>query len=210
MGNGDIHLDLPVFDGPDWASPNYPAWLAWLAALRGIGNVCGLEVGTYEGRSSTWFCEEILTGPGSRLVTLDPYVPAALIPNLRHNIARLHNCEWLPLDLPTYLGLAQVGTRDPHIVDRRPGGFDFVYLDGGKEPATLIENIVLSWGLLKDGGTLICDDYLWSHSPESRATYSASFTFPIKAALDAWMLLNEGRYDLVALGYQACLRKVVS
>ncbi|MCZ6464828.1 MAG: class I SAM-dependent methyltransferase [Proteobacteria bacterium] len=39
---------------------------------------------------------------------------------------------------------------------------DFIYIDGCHEAACVLLDAVLSWDLLKVGGTMIFDDYVWS------------------------------------------------
>src|SRR5574343_835620 len=78
---GRVRRRLPVasaervamreFKGGDWVAKNIRYWRDWLSPFVGRACVYGLEMGAYEGRSACWWAENILTGPGSQLITVD-------------------------------------------------------------------------------------------------------------------------------------------
>jgi len=49
-------------------------------------------------------------------------------------------------------------------MERKPF-FDFIYIDGDHHASAVLEDAVLCFPLLKDGGLLIFDDYLWGGMP---------------------------------------------
>ena len=48
------------------------------------------------------------------------------------------------------------------IAERRPEPFDLVYIDGSHQAPDVLTDAVLAFQLLKVGGVMIFDDYLWS------------------------------------------------
>ncbi len=56
--------------------------------------------------------------------------------------------------------LSAVALRDLH-AKGFAGKFDFIYVDGSHQAADVLEDLVLSFPLLRRGGLVICDDYTW-------------------------------------------------
>ena len=77
---------------------------------------------------------------------------------------------------------------------------DFIYIDGSHVAKDVMSDIVLAWELLKPGGILIADDYLWDHYKEPRLTP--------KPALDGFLESYKGSYEILLKGYQVHLKKI--
>ena len=63
----------------DWFTPHIPIWEKVLSPLKGKPDIRYLEIGVFEGRSSLWIAENILTHPSSHLTVIDPF-PLTLPP----------------------------------------------------------------------------------------------------------------------------------
>jgi len=190
----------------DWFSHNIENWEKWLAEFMGRPGVRALEIGSYEGRSTTWLLEKILTHESSRIDCIDPfqdYYYARFLSNIapwRHRLA-IHRG-------PSFSML-------PTITDK----FDIVYIDGDHSPFAVLSDAVLSWSLLKAGGILIFDDYLfvpyeidreltteWSLA-RALAQIAKHPTQCPKTAIDGFLAAMAGHYELVGQGYQLAIRK---
>jgi hypothetical protein len=77
--------------------------------------------------------------------------------------------------------------------------YDIIYIDGSHEADDVLEDAVLSHRLLKKGGVLIFDDYLWQLE-------GASNVRP-KPAIDVFYAFFKDDYDVVHNGYQLLLKK---
>jgi predicted O-methyltransferase YrrM len=55
------------------------------------------------------------------------------------------------------------------ISENLSGYFDLIYIDGSHEAADVLADAVMSFKLLKVGGMMIFDDYLWAENPPSGA-----------------------------------------
>lgn len=60
-----------TFSGPDWLSPRIPHWQNMLASLRGKTGLRCLEIGCFEGRTSCWLLENILTANDASITCVD-------------------------------------------------------------------------------------------------------------------------------------------
>lgn len=179
----------------DWMKSHVGIWRDSLGHLIDRPNVRGLEVGVYEGRSAVWWLENILTGAGSKLTTIEVW-REKFEPNLKTirafgvNEDRLVNIWGRAQDV-----LFQSGQIEP---------LDFAYLDGGKEAADVLQNSVLVWLLLKPGGILIWDDYEWEWKDESITTRPS---LPPKIGIDAFLSAHQGRFTECHRDWQIIVRK---
>ena len=173
----------------DYVSAYTKQWERHLRPWIGKPDVLGLEIGAFEGRSTRWFVEHVLTGERARLVCLDPYPNAAFGPNTADLTDRL---EFLR-------EASQTALRDRRW---KPGSFDFAYIDGHHAAPSVLEDSVLVFRLLKPGGVLIWDDYPWRQpkAPDD----------PLQGpgpAIDAFLAVYAGAYDLLLKEWQVTVRK---
>lgn len=155
----------------DWVSSYVADWTRWLAPFIGKERIVAIEIGSHEGRSACWFCENVLTGRGSYLVCVDPWAGSggAAAGQRFHKNTR---------GLPIYVRqgrstdvLAQL------TVERRR--YHFAYLDGEHSGAQTLADLCAVWPLLIPGGIIICDDYRWTapHRPIPPGPAIDSFLF---------------------------------
>jgi len=99
-----------------------------------------LEIGSYEGRSALWMLENVLTDTSCTLTCIDIFSNTNFIQNTAAFRDRL-----------TYIiGDSRVVLRS-HF--ERKEQFDLIYIDGNHAACNVLEDIVLSFPLLKTGGT---------------------------------------------------------
>ena len=155
-----------IFDfGPDWFSRHIPVWqhLGGQLGWRGETPLVAVEVGSYEGRSACWMLQHWLRHPDSRLYCIDSFVgtprggvvdapslQARLVANLE---ATGQGRQVEVFAMPSDLGLRELWLRGVQA--------DVVYLDGSHTAADTLSDAVLAFKLLRAGGLMIFDDYLW-------------------------------------------------
>ncbi len=193
----------------DWFTQNIPSWTRHLAHLKDRPNVRALEVGSWEGRSACWLLQNILTHPTARLTCIDVFESGGAY------TTEISRC-FTPL--PPDLDIEKRFDRNIRIV----GGevrtlklkgrseellrtlplhhFDLVYIDGSHMASSTLTDAVLAWGTLRIGSILIFDDYGWNpdDSPERSP----------KLAIDAFLAVFAGQYDILEHGWQVILRKL--
>jgi len=138
----------------DWVNTQGRAqsWPVVLKDLMGKKNLRGLEVGSFEGRSAIWFLDNVLTDESSTLTCIDLFAPeydGIFDANIKAS------------------GRARRVTKIKGYSDRalrtlKPNTYDFIYLDGCHKAHCTLEDAVMSWDLLKVGGVLMFDDWLWN------------------------------------------------
>ena len=180
----------------DWVSYNLPVWTEVLGPLAGKP-VHALEVGVFEGRTSVWLLENVLTHPDATLTWIDTFEGSA-----EHAGADLAGLEGRFRANTARFGAKVRGqVKKSQEVLRGMAGerFDLVYLDGSHEAADVLADAVLAWPLLKPGGLLGFDDYGWRVFPEPERRPAP--------AVDAFLTCLRGRYAEVHRGYQVWVKK---
>lgn len=157
----------------DWVSLHDSTWRRWLAPWAGQAGVRGLEIGACEGRSTCWWCDNVLTGRDSWLTVVDPWVGPYSSDEI---YARwLRNTDGLRI--AHHRTTSQEALPRIHLSGER---FHFAYVDGSHEAADCLADMCAVWPLLLPGGLLIVDDYGWCDS---------SVILPPRPAIDAWRTL---------------------
>jgi predicted O-methyltransferase YrrM len=140
------HGGTPIFSH-DWTSPHCEHWIAAVGHLADR-SFDVLEIGSFEGRSALFFLETFLK---SRVTCVDPFPPKRSA-KFDHNIRRYRH------RLTKRRGRS-AAVLDQLVTEKRR--YDVVYIDGDHSRGAVLADTVLAWQLLRVGGVLIWDDYLW-------------------------------------------------
>lgn len=162
-----------------------PLWSEVLGKFAGRPGLLAVEVGSFEGRATLWFLEAILTAPSSRIICLDPFENPLFVENTtgyREKVVFIQE-------------RSQVALRGERF---HPYSVDFIYVDGSHKAANVLEDAVLSFRLVRNGGVLIFDDYHW-HTGDELAEP--------RIAIDAFLDVFRGQYTLLHKGWQVVIEK---
>jgi predicted O-methyltransferase YrrM len=129
----------------DWFYPNLITWPIIFKDIPSNAKLNILEIGSYEGRSTIWFCNRF---KNSKITCVDIFVKdkeANFNNNIKetkieHRITKVKGVSWKALKK----------------VDDK---FDIIYVDAGHTVQEAMTDLCLSWPMLKVGGILIFDDY---------------------------------------------------
>lgn len=170
----------------------------WEKILPQLGPARILEIGSYEGRS-TCFLIEALKRPldihcvdtwegGVEHKGIDmPAVKARFQKNVDFAVANSAH------DIQVHV---HAGRSDAILSQMQPeyaGYFDFIYIDGSHDAADVLCDAVLAFRLLRAGGVMCFDDYLWRDS-ESMNPVNCP-----KIAIDAFTLIYSKQLNVMAL-----------
>jgi cephalosporin hydroxylase len=202
----------------DWFTHVEPTWRE---LTRQVKPRVILEIGSFEGRSACWMIDTLphVVNAGVDLVCIDRWdhgqvqrpgsqTPAAtglVEQRFDRNIAVAVNSAAHPVTVrklkgPSLVGLAKL------VVEGRQGAFDMVYVDGGHSAPDVLADAVLAFRLLRVGGLLIFDDYLWVND---RARPDDILRTP-KPAIDAFLNVHWHAMRIVSGKpvYQLYARKI--
>jgi hypothetical protein len=189
----------------DYFSNNIGVWKQTLARFAHKADLNFLEIGSFEGRSACWLLENILTSDSSKLTCIDTFDFAgqgvtllqdegsesmSIEERFDYNIklaGRSNNVRKI-------VGYSRDALRNLPL-----SSFDFIYIDGAHMANNVLEDAVLSWPLLRNGGLLTFDDYGWEGHP--------NLLFRPKVAVDAFLAIYKLHYRLVHKDYQVTIEK---
>lgn len=174
----------------NWFTGNILVWEKLFAPHKGKPDIHYLEIGLYEGRSAIWMLENILTDPSARLTGIDVF-DGPVKERYFANIERTGVAN----KVKTIVAPSQTVLRGLTLES-----FDIIYVDGSHDKADVLEDAVLCYRLLKEGGILILDDY--------RLVDLNVPTILPKAGIDPFAQCFDQRMSVIHNGEQVILKKV--
>jgi predicted O-methyltransferase YrrM len=173
----------------DWFGVNVESWDRILTELR-PSRV--LEVGSYEGRSACFLIERISATTAIELHCVDTWQGSIENDRFDENISvaaslSLHRPSITKHRRPSYLALAHL------VATGHFERFDLIYVDGSHQAPDVLSDAVLCFHLLRVGGVLIFDDYLWHLEPVG---HQDPLNMP-KPAIDAFLNLFQRKMRIL-------------
>jgi len=162
-----------------------------------------LEIGIFEGRSMRTMLETVLTHEDCKAWGLDPWTIEAMnrgrYPDNKRGWDRIgeverkarHNLEGFEDKLTLIKDKSQHYLADEPFANEF---FDIIYVDGIHKVYGCLQDIVLTWPLLKVGGYCVWDDY------------SKRCGVPI--VVDRFLEMIPGEYEVVHKGAQLAVKKL--
>lgn len=173
----------------DWFSRSIPGWTAILTQLSKRGAPLRvLEVGVFEGRSTCWLLANFCKTPQDSITVIDSFEGGiehkgmelgTLRARFETNVASTGSGACV--DVREGYSLPQLAC----LVSENAAPFDFISIDASHQAPDVLGDAVLAFQLLKPGGVMAFDDYLWS---PMRPGTENPLLLP-KAAIDAFTTL---------------------
>lgn len=194
----------------DWFSNNIPIWNQVFEryGLKGKSGLKFLEIGCFEGRATNFMLDNILTGDNCTIDVVDTFGGSLneggmhwddsyqfneLYNKFTHNIQK--NKEKVSIHKGESSRVLRSLSLD------RESYYDFVYIDGSHTAYAVLEDAILIHPMVKPGGIVIFDDYLWKDTSNLHPTNSPEL------AITCFYNVFELHYDVVFYGYQVGLIK---
>jgi len=190
----------------DWFDRCIPSWTKYLDKYKGKENLRFLEVGSYEGRSTCWLLDNILTHLSSKIKCFDLFEGCSSQGEWSKELYDRYNMSEVFRNFIS--NVSSYGDRVEYRVGvsqellRELGHsplFDFIYIDGSHIACDVLEDSVLAFRLLKPNGIMILDDYTWEFFEEP-------LRHP-KMGIDAFLTIFHGQFDVLLKDRQVILRK---
>lgn len=153
-----------------------------------------LEVGSYEGASASYLISSLAPHQPLELHCIDTWEGgvehsgtdmSAVEARFRHNVELAMRSAAHPVELFTHKGYSDVRLAEL-LANGKAGYFDFVYIDGSHQAPDVLFDAVVGFKLLKVGGVMVFDDYVWS---ETNGLPRDPINCP-KMAVDAFINMN--------------------
>ena len=184
----------------DYFSVNIPYWLMLFKKCSiNEKNIKALEIGSWEGMSSLFILTEL---PKADLTCVDTWEGS----DEQKNQDVLKSIEThFDLNLEIYKNRLTKfkGTSFSFFNScNERAQFDLIYIDGSHYCDDVICDAIKGFEQLKVGGVMIFDDYFWNY-------YKRPIDNPA-GAINAFLKLKSGTYELVSVNNQLIIRKLVS
>lgn len=189
-----------------WFNAAAPIYDRLLANHKNKNNLHYLEIGCFEGLSTCHFLQNYLTAADSDITVVDTFKGGrehfdhkdnadinfdTVLSNFKENIKFAEN------KVKVFQGCSGEMLLNPEL---RKQQYDFINIDGCHESREVLEDAVLSFPLLKDGGIMVFDDYLWeTHLPE--------FLIP-KNSIDSFLASHQLYLEIIQREYIVAIKKV--
>jgi tetratricopeptide (TPR) repeat protein len=175
----------------DWFTHNLTFWRLYLASYVGQPQVKFLEIGSYEGMSTCWLLDQVLTDPTAELHSIDINYQACF----DSNTTATGSTERL---------IKRIGSSHevlPQLAEQYSASYDVIYIDGCHLAEHVRLDAVFSWPLLKPGGLMIFDDYVWKdpNYPDQDPS----------RGIDEFVNSISGQFELIHQEYQMIIRKCI-
>ena len=203
--------DQPKFTA-DWfervAMPVWSQFIPDLPASRVI------EVGSYEGASACYLIAQLGARAPLEIHCVDPWEGTAnfagadvdmseVEARFRRNTGLLVERSRHPVTLEIHKGFSQMVLAGL-LAQKSQGYFDLVYIDGSHQAPDVLADAVLGFQLLRAGGIMIFDDYLWRGGDDN---VNNPALCP-KLAIDAFINCNFSKVRMICAPlYQIYLQK---
>ena len=129
-----------------------------------------LEIGSYEGQSTTFLCEHFAKMGGVDITCIDTW--GGSFEHASHNMREVEQRFDKNIKIVTNyyssVNVRKMKTDSVNacaqlIVEGKRSHFDLIYIDGSHKSCDVLSDALLTYPLAKDGALIIFDDYLWNY-----------------------------------------------
>lgn len=125
-----------------------------------------LEIGSYEGRSTCWLLEHMNL---DRIVCVDTWKGGEDHVGIDMQGVRERFHDNTKDAINAGIVIPKVGKSADVLRTMTECEFDFIYIDGGHTAKDVLQDAVLAWPLLRQGGAMAFDDYNWVEKPRKES-----------------------------------------
>ena len=185
----------------------YPNWFemtakgnfeSQLLPLAGKFNLRFLQIGAFTGDATVWLVDNILTQGNSVLEDVDIWTGSD---EQEHK-----DMDWTDVERvydsriafrPNVIKYKMPSTE--YLKSLEEPTFDFIYIDGDHTAEGVLRDALLAWRLLKPGGIIAFDDYLWE-DPRGIA-------YQPKWSIDTFVAIVKDDSEILVSNSQVWLKK---
>jgi hypothetical protein len=187
--------DTPTF--PNWFDGQRYNFEDQLERFKGLPDLKFLQIGAYTGDASEWLLTNILTDPSSILLDVDTWEGSEELEHDSINFSRVF--EFYKKRMESYPNSRFFLSTSETFLRNDKTDWDFIYIDGDHTAKVVYADAIGAWKLLKRGGIIAFDDYLWGQGLDPESTP--------KPAIDRFLLTHTNEYEILVDSYQVWLRK---
>ncbi|KAI4122548.1 MAG: hypothetical protein LQ338_005762 [Usnochroma carphineum] len=167
-----------------------------------------LEIGCFEGASTTWLLDNLMSNPKSTMTTIDTFAGGmehqegdqvhrynlgSLEQRFLSNISKCSHSDRLTV-MKMCSDEALLQLRCAHV------WFNFIYIDASHVAIDVLHDAILCWRMLSVGGTIIFDDFCWKGYLEE--------CYNPRIAIQSFLRCAAPEVEAKEIGYQMWVTKV--
>lgn len=186
----------PIYTADDWFKLAKKTFTTFLSPLKGKDNLLFMEIGVFEGRSAIWQLNNILTGQNCKILCVDAFYGSPEHNSMGVNLHELRTR--FEYNLKPYVGKYQILeglSKDVLRTKEYDNKIDVCYIDGSHTAYDVLTDMCLVYPMLKNGGLMICDDYMWNYN--NLPTQSTPFI-----AINSFMNCFKGKIQALQLNWK--------
>jgi predicted O-methyltransferase YrrM len=172
-----------------------------------------LEIGSFEGKSTFWFLENILLNNESTITCIDPWTSYTQNEDSFNTYGKddaqfhfrktafglfMQNLKLSELEHKVIIKEGMSCDELPKLITEQKQ-YDIIFIDGNHTSPFVLTDAVMSWYLLKKGGMIIFDDYMWG---DIKSTNSP------KIAVDSFMMNFKNYIETISVGWRMVIKKI--
>jgi predicted O-methyltransferase YrrM len=173
-----------------------------------------LEIGSFEGKSTVWYLENILKNPKSTITCVDPWENYSQ-DNNTFDSYNSSEAEWkfgdLPIEANFLHNIKESGKSNQVIIKKgysqymlsalllENKKYDIIFIDGNHTAPFVLSDSVLSWHLTKKDSIIIFDDYLGGEGLED--------TLKPEVAIDSFLYLSRNYIEVLYDSYRKIIKR---
>lgn len=183
-------MEVSTLDNPSTVSPllNHPAdqlvftndWFdvvkpVWETLIPQVNPRRVLEIGSYEGASACYLIDQLTREAPLEIHCIDTWEGGvehaadgsasadmtAVESRFHHNTTLVMGNARNATNLVVHKGYSDLCLARL-LTEGHAGYFDFIYVDGSHQAPDVLSDAVLAFKLLRNGGVMVFDDYLWA------------------------------------------------
>jgi hypothetical protein len=184
---------------PNWFDGQKYNFEIYLPHLQDKPNLRFLQLGVYTGDASEWLLTNILTDQSSSLLDVDTWEGSDEAEHKSISFSNVY--EFYKKRMEPYSNVRSVKNNTENFLRNCliQGVYDFIYIDANHTADAVASDAEYSWELLKKGGIMAFDDYMWGQDLPSHLTP--------RPAIDAFLEKHKGMYTLLTKEYQVWIQK---
>lgn len=188
----------------DWFSQAEQVWPQLIPLLP--ERKAFLEIGSFEGRSTVWIVENMMTD-GGWVDCVDTWEGgeehdeedmSAVLRRFRANIELLGE-KYPERRVCEHEETSQWALSQFNASMYGSPIYDFIYIDGSHKAPDVLTDACMAWPLLKPKGLMVFDDYMWGNPRDA--------LHRPKIAIDAFTTIFGETAETIHVGYQLVVRK---
>lgn len=177
-----------------------------------------LEIGSYEGASTCYLIDTLGSNSNIELHCIDTWTGGiehkeggtaqadmlAVENRFHKNVHISKSNKMYDIDIKIHKGHSDIELATL-LANGYSNYFDFIYIDGSHQAPDVLIDAVLSFKLLRIGGVIVFDDYLWSEE----SVTNRNINMCPKPAIDAFLNINFNKINIISAPlYQLYTQKI--